>query len=113
MNKILIAEDESRIAAFVEKGLRKNGFQTAIAKNGKQALLMMHNYNFDLLILDLGLPIIDGWTVLKKLRAQGNQIPIIVVSAYESPEQTDDITNYITKPFRFQNLLEQIKFYLQ
>ena len=60
MSRILIVEDESRIAAFVEKGLRKNGFSTAIAADGEQALLMTQSNDFDLLILDLGLPIMNG-----------------------------------------------------
>lgn len=112
MNHILIVEDEARIAAFVEKGLRKNGFTTAIATNGEEALQMVNNNGFDLLLLDLGLPIKDGWTVLKELRSQGNQIPIIVVSAYNNVEKNSEITDYIPKPFRFNDLLARIKFYL-
>lgn len=113
MSNILIAEDESRIASFLEKGLRKNGFTTVIATNGEEALQMIQNNGFDLLLLDLGLPVIDGWTVLKKLRDGGCQIPIIVVSAYNNVDKDSGMTDYIAKPFRFQQLLERVKFHLQ
>lgn len=112
MNNILIAEDESRIAAFIEKGLQKNGFGTQVAADGEQALLMMQSYKFDLLLLDLGLPIKDGWTVLKELRNQGHKIPIIVVSAYSDVDRNIDMTDCVTKPFSFQDLLIRIKSYL-
>lgn len=112
MNNILIAEDESRIAAFIEKGLQKNGFETQVAADGEQALLMMQSHEFDLLLLDLGLPIKDGWTVLKELRNKGYKIPIIVVSAYSDINKNNDMTDCMTKPFGFQDLLTRIKSYL-
>jgi two-component system, OmpR family, copper resistance phosphate regulon response regulator CusR len=112
MNNILIAEDKYRIAGFIEKGLQKNGFTTAVARNGEEAIQMIENNGFDLLLLDLGLPIKDGWTVLKELRAQGSSIPIIVLSAYNSLDRDSEITDYIAKPFRFSDLLARIKFYL-
>lgn len=113
MSSILIAEDESRIASFIEKGLRKNGFNTAIATNGEEALSMMQSNNFDLLLLDLGLPVKDGWTVLQELRNQGNQIPIIVVSAYNNVGKDSGMTDYVSKPFRFRDLLEIVQLHLQ
>ncbi len=113
MANILIAEDESRIASFIEKGLRKNGFKTAIASDGEQTLAMIQSQNFDLLLLDLGLPIKDGWTVLKELRSQEYKLPIIIVSANEFSQDSTEITDYIAKPFRFQDLLERVKFHLQ
>ena len=112
MDKILIAEDESRIASFVEKGLRKNGFSTAIATDGEQAWEMLQKENFDLLLLDLGLPIKDGWTVLKELRTQGYKLPIIIVSANDFCQDSTERTDYIAKPFRFQDLLERVRFHL-
>ncbi len=113
MNRILIVEDESRLAAFVEKGLRKNGFSTAIAADGEQALLMAQSDEFDLLLLDLGLPIKDGWTVLEELRSQGQQIPVIIVTAHDQfqdriADKQEGANGYVTKPFRFQDLLAQV-----
>lgn len=117
MSRILIAEDESRIAAFIEKGLQKNGFDTAIATNGEEALQMVESNGFDMLLLDLGLPIKDGWTVLQELRDRGKKIPIIIVSARDDIEGKraglqNGATDYVTKPFRFQDLLQSVRSHL-
>ncbi len=117
MYKILIAEDETRIAAFIEKGLRKNGFDTAIANDGEQVLQMLEKADFDLLLLDINLPIKDGWTVLFELRVNHNYIPIIIVSACHDLESKIDklqneIIAYIRKPLRFADLLNTIRSFL-
>ena len=118
MSQILIAEDETRLAAFIEKGLRKQGFLTAIAEDGQQALKIAQDGDFDLILLDLGLPIVDGWTVLKQLRSQGETRPIIIVTAIK--DNRDKATalslganDYVTKPFRFSDLLERIQTQLE
>jgi DNA-binding response OmpR family regulator len=108
MNRILIVEDESRIASFIDKGLKKNGFHTAIATDGEEALRMVSQDNFDLLLLDVGLPIKDGWTVLAELRHQGQQIPVIIVTARDESAKQNLASDYITKPFQFQDLLKCI-----
>lgn len=117
MGCILIAEDESRIAAFIEKGLRKKGFSTAIATDGEQALQMVQSGKFDLLLLDLGLPLKDGWTVLAELRQQDKQIPVIIVTARDDVHDKmtglqNGANDYVTKPFRFTDLLARIHTYL-
>ncbi|NES23298.1 MAG: response regulator transcription factor, partial [Symploca sp. SIO3E6] len=81
MSRILIAEDEPRIAAFLEKGLRSRGFTTVVATDGDEVILMAMSNSFDLLLLDLGLPVKDGWTVLEELRSKGSQLPIIILTA--------------------------------
>ena len=114
MNRILIAEDESRIAAFIEKGLQANGFTTTVATNGPDATNMALGDDFDLLILDLGIPDKDGLTVLEELRGQGIQLPIIILTARTDIDHkitgfelgADD---YVTKPFRFEELLARVK----
>lgn len=113
-DRILIAEDEPRIAAFLEKGLRASGFTTAVAKDGDQALLMAIGGDFDLLLLDIGLPGKDGWKVLEELRGQGEQLPIIILSARD--EVSDKVAgleggadDYVTKPFRFEELLARVR----
>ncbi len=114
MTHILIVEDETRLAAFVEKGLRKNGYITVIAENGKEAIEIALNKQFDLIVLDLGLPIKDGFMVLQELRSKGEKLPVIVVTA-RSDEQDKlkaiacGANDYITKPFRFQDLLTSVK----
>jgi DNA-binding response OmpR family regulator len=117
MNQILIAEDESRLAAFVEKGLRQYGYETIVAEDGCQALAITQTEEIKLLLLDLGLPIKDGWTVLKELRSQGKQFPIIVITAFSDDKSravalAAGATDYMTKPFRFSDLLEKVKAYL-
>jgi two-component system, OmpR family, copper resistance phosphate regulon response regulator CusR len=114
MNRILIAEDEARLAAFVDKGLRKNGFLTAWAEDGQQALDMAIEAEFDLLLLDLGLPVKDGLAVLKELRTNGNNLPAIVVTAISDDKTRRELlasgaNDYITKPFRFSDLLDKIR----
>jgi DNA-binding response OmpR family regulator len=113
-DRILIAEDEPRIAAFLEKGLRASGFTTAVAKDGYEASSMAQSGEFDLLILDIGLPGKDGWMVLEELRGQGEQLPIIILSARD--EVSDKVAgleggadDYVTKPFRFEELLARVR----
>lgn len=114
MNHILIAEDEPRIAALLEKGLRKYGFETAIATDGSEALDMATAGTFNLMLLDLGLPVKDGWEVLKSLRNEGKQFPIVIVSARKDEEEIAagfqaGANDYITKPFRLDDLIDRIR----
>lgn len=117
MSHILIVEDEARIAAFLEKGLRKQGFSTKVAQDGEQAVFFAQSEEFDLLLLDLGLPIKDGWTVLKELRDRGNNVPAIVLTARDDVDdkrrgKQNGVQDYITKPFSFQDLLARIRHHL-
>lgn len=114
MCQILIVEDESRLAAFVEKGLRKKGYATSIAEDGEKAIEIASSEKFDLMVLDIGLPVKDGLTVLQELRSQGKKIPVIVVTA--GSDEQDKVkaiafgaNDYITKPFRFQDLLSSVE----
>ncbi len=114
MSHILIAEDEPRIAAFIEKGLRSNGFTTTVSGNGLETLSLVQGKPFDLLILDLGLPAKDGLEVLEELRGQGQTLPVIILTARDGIH--DKVTgleggadDYVTKPFRFEELLARIR----
>lgn len=118
MNKILIVEDENRLAAFLQKGLRKNGYITSIAEDGEQALEISSNKEFDLIVLDLGLPIKDGFTVLRELRGKGEKLPVIVITARSDDEDKSKAidsgaNDYLKKPFRFQDLLARVKNHIQ
>lgn len=118
MNRILIAEDEPRIAAFLEKGLRANGFTTTVVENGDEAIGLVQTGEFDLLILDLGIPGKDGWAVLEELRGQGEQLPIIILTARDDLKDTvtaleGGANDYITKPFRFEELLARVRVQLR
>ncbi|MBE9166440.1 response regulator transcription factor [Pleurocapsales cyanobacterium LEGE 06147] len=118
MNRILIAEDEPRIASFLEKGLRAHGFTTAIATNAVEAMDMVFSDGFDLLLLDLGLPLKDGLTVLEELRGQGADLPIIILTARDNINDKvagleGGADDYVTKPFRFEELLARIRLRLR
>ena len=114
MNRILIAEDEPRIASFLEKGLRAKGYTTTIATDGTEALSMALDDNFDLLLLDLGLPEKDGLAVLEQLRGQGVTVAIIILTARDDIKDKlagleGGADDYMTKPFRFEELLARIR----
>ncbi len=114
MNRILIAEDESRIASFIEKGLRARGLTTSVATTGDEALDLALSGEFDLLILDLGLPGRDGFDVLRSLREHDQRTPVIVLTARDSVRDTvaaleGGADDYVTKPFRFEELVARIR----
>jgi two-component system, OmpR family, copper resistance phosphate regulon response regulator CusR len=111
---VLIAEDKARVAAFIVKGLEKHGFSTIVVEDGHQALQIAQEKNIELLVLDLGLPIIDGWRVLRELRSQKQSLPIIVVTAQDSKKEAlaQGATDFVAKPFRFTELLKKVQSYL-
>ena len=118
MNRILIAEDEPRIVSFLEKGLRANGFTTVVAADGVSALDLARSDEVDLVILDVGLPLMDGFSVLRALRAQGFTLPVVVLTARDAVDDTvtglslgaDD---YVRKPFAFEELLARVRLRLR
>ena len=114
MKQILIVEDEARIAAFIAKGLKAKGYTTTIAEDASTALAMPLNYQFDLALLDLGLPGQDGLEVLETWRGQGLNFPVIILTARD--DVMDKVTglkggadDYVTKPFSFAELLARIE----
>ena len=114
MSRILIVEDEDRIAAFLEKGLRAHGFATTVAPDGHQALRMARAGKYDLLVLDLGLPDIDGLEVLRELRRHNRTLPVIVLTARDGVSDTvsgleGGADDYVTKPFRFEEFLARVR----
>jgi DNA-binding response OmpR family regulator len=114
MTRILIAEDEPRITAFLEKGLRSNGFSTLVAETGPLAVQMARDADFDLLILDLGLPGMDGQHVLRQIRQRGERLPVIILTARSGIADTlsgfeGGADDYVTKPFRFEELLARVR----
>jgi DNA-binding response OmpR family regulator len=112
--RILIAEDEHGISSFLEAGLRANGFAATVVDDGESALALARSEQFDLLVLDLGLPSRDGLSVLEVLRREGSRLPVVILTARSQLSDTvagldlgaDD---YVTKPFRFEELLARIR----
>ncbi len=118
MTRILVAEDETRIASFVEKGLRAAGFAVSIAADGPTALSEAQSGQYDLMILDIGLPGIDGFGVLETLRGEANPIAVILLTARDSAGDTvrgleGGANDYMSKPFRFDELLARVRLRLK
>jgi DNA-binding response OmpR family regulator len=113
MARILIAEDDSLVASFVEKGLRANGYSTFLVDDGEQAQHLAFTDEFDLLILDMGLPGREGFHVLQELRARGNKIPILVLTGRSERDVVMCLEagadDYMQKPFHFDELLARVK----
>ena len=112
--KILLIEDEKKVANFVRSGLKSEGFTVDLAGDGEEGLFLARDGDFDLIVLDILLPKLDGITLCKKLRAEGKTVPIIMLTAKDSVEDrvrgldagADD---YLTKPFSFAELLARAR----
>jgi len=114
MTRVLIAEDEPGIASFLQRGFESEGFTAKVAERGDLALSLLRSGEFDLLILDLGLPEMDGFTVLQELRKKDRRIPVLILTARDSVEDTvagldGGADDYVTKPFRFEELLARAR----
>jgi len=114
MTRILIAEDEERISAFVAKGLVAAGYQTTTVEDGAEALATALSGDVDLMLLDVGLPTMDGFEVLRSLRGQGSSLPVIMLTARTSTRDTVDgldagASDYMAKPFKFDELLARVR----
>jgi DNA-binding response OmpR family regulator len=118
MARILIVEDEPRIASFMAKGLTADGFTTTVASDGVTGLDLALSGDFDLMVLDIGLPRLDGYGVLDGLRSQGSRVPVIVLTARDSVTDTvhaleGGADDYMPKPFRFAELLARVRLRLR
>ncbi|MBM7414478.1 MULTISPECIES: response regulator transcription factor [Nocardiaceae] len=118
MSRILIAEDDIHIASFVGKGLRAAGYTTEHVADGETALMMARGGGFDMVVLDIGLPAMDGFTVLRQLRGEGVTTPVVVLTARDSVRDTvagleGGANDYMTKPFQFAELLARVRLRLQ
>ena len=114
MSRILIVEDEVRLASFLEKGLRASGFTTTVVGDGASATMLASDEDFDLMILDLGLPAKDGIEVLRDLRRDGHRLPVIVLTARSDPNDRvlgleTGADDYLGKPFHFEELVARVR----
>jgi DNA-binding response OmpR family regulator len=113
MARILIVEDEEGLTRFLEKGPRASGFETTAVRDGAAGRQLARDEDFDLMLLDLGLPDMDGQEVLQAVRSRGVRMPVVVLTARD--ELGDKVTSldqgaddYVTKPFRFEELLARV-----
>jgi two-component system, OmpR family, copper resistance phosphate regulon response regulator CusR len=112
--KVLIVEDEPKVAQFIKAGLEENGYEAEIAFDGNMGLRLAINHAFDIILLDINLPGMNGYSVCRQMRAAGSQIPIIMLTAFST---TDDklegfdagADDYLPKPFEFKELLARMR----
>ena len=117
-NHILIVEDEQRLAEIIQKQLNESGFTADVANDGYVGKRMAEQTDYDLIILDLNLPLLNGYELCKEIRKTKSQIPIIMLTAFSTPDNklagfdagADD---YVLKPFDFRELLARIKVFLR
>lgn len=114
MSKILVVEDEAGISSFIAQGLAEEGMEAVVAATGSAAVEQVLESEFDLVILDIGLPDMDGFEVLKQIRGQGASMPVIILTARSSVEDTvagleGGADDYMPRPFRFEELVARIK----
>ncbi|MDI6728978.1 MAG: response regulator transcription factor [Thermodesulfovibrionales bacterium] len=112
--RILIAEDEKSLADIVKKGLKEEGYTVDVAYNGEDGLFMAENEPSDIIILDIMLPVIDGMTILKKIRKAGIKTPVLMLTAKDTVMDKvsgldSGADDYLTKPFFFEELLARIR----
>ncbi|MEY2526343.1 MAG: two-component system, OmpR family, copper resistance phosphate regulon response regulator CusR [Verrucomicrobiota bacterium] len=112
--RILLIEDEKKTAAFLEKGLREDGFLVDVARDGESGLELALSKRYDLLIVDVMLPRKDGWAVVKEFRGGGSHTPILFLTARDSiPDRVRGLElgadDYLVKPFAFAELIARVR----
>jgi DNA-binding response OmpR family regulator len=116
--KILIVEDDTAISSYIGKGLTEAGFAVDSAFDGEEGLSFINSYTYDLVVMDLMLPKLDGLSIVEKMRSMGKNIPVLILSAKRSVDETvrglqaggDD---YLVKPFSFSELLARVQVLLR
>ena len=114
MKKILLVEDEAHVVSFIKKGLSEEGFEVSVAFDGKTGLQLAQENTFDLIILDIMLPEMNGLDVCKAIRTKNLQVPILFLTALGTPENVvlgleNGADDYLVKPFKFIELVARIK----
>jgi two-component system copper resistance phosphate regulon response regulator CusR len=112
--RILLIEDEKKTAAFIAKGLSEAGYAVRCARDGETGLELARNSSFDLMLVDVMLPKIDGWKVVEELRAKRVQTPILFLTARDGiPDRVKGLElgadDYLVKPFAFSELLARVR----
>ena len=112
--RILVVEDEKKVASFIKKGLEEEHYAVDTAYDGETGLYMAEVNEYDLIVLDLMIPKIDGLEILRRIRASKNNVPVLVLTAKDSVEDIvkgldSGCDDYLTKPFAFMVFLARIR----
>lgn len=112
--RITLIEDEKQLSGIIKKGLEEEGYSVDVAHDGEEGLYMVENYPSDVVILDVMLPLLDGFSILSSMRKKGIKTPVLLLTARDTI--TDKIKgldigadDYLTKPFEFGELLARIR----
>ena len=112
--KVLVVEDDRKVAGFIEQGLREEGYVVDIAADGEEATMLAHVYEYDVVLLDVVLPKKNGFQVAQELRREGRNTPILMLTSRDAVEDIvrgldSGADDYLSKPFRFDELLARIR----
>ena len=112
--QVLVVEDEQRMAELLRQGLEEEGHTVVVAANGPDGLAIAETHPFDVIVLDVMLPGMDGFTVAKRLRAVRNQTPVLMLTARDAQQDVVQGLNlgaddYLVKPFSFEVLLARLR----
>jgi DNA-binding response OmpR family regulator len=112
--KILVVEDDRKVAGFIEQGLREEGYVVDVAPDGDEALLLAHVYDYDIILLDIVLPKKNGFQVAIELRREGLNTPILMLTSRDAVEDVvrgldAGADDYLAKPFHFDELIARIR----
>src|SRR5690606_32876633 len=112
--RLLVVEDETKVGEYLQQGLSEAGFAITLARSGLDGYHLAMTESFDLILLDVMLPDVDGWRIVQALREAGRQMPVLFLTARDSVEDrvkglelgADD---YLVKPFNFAELLARVR----
>ncbi|RJP37297.1 MAG: DNA-binding response regulator [Desulfobacteraceae bacterium] len=116
--RILVIEDEKRMAAFIQRGLKEQHYAVDVANSGDEGLFLAETNTYDLIVLDIMLPGVDGFAVCRKLRQSGNNVPILMLTARDDVRDRifgldSGADDYLTKPFAFGEFLARVRVLLR
>jgi len=112
--RVLLVEDDDRVASFVRRGLVQEGFSVDLSRDGSDAFHQVLHESYDVMVLDILIPFMDGFEVLGQIRRQGCRVPVLILSAKDGVEDrirglNEGADDYLVKPFSFDELTARIR----